>query len=77
MEVSEARLQLRHKNQDKVVISQVINQADADLIGGIWTDRDGKIHYVGLKLVNGVVIPDFPQMKDVYIADVAQVGLKR
>ena len=78
MKVSKAILRLRHKNQDKVLISQVIDQAKVDLIGGIWTDKDGKIHYVGLiKTKHGDIMPDFPQMKDVYIADAAQVGLKR
>jgi hypothetical protein len=64
--------------QDKVVVSRLINQAEVDLVGGIWTDKDGKIHYVGLTVTDkGLIVPDFPQMKDVYIADVAQVGLRR
>lgn len=64
--------------QDKVVVSQIINQCEFDLVGGIWTDQEGKIHYVGLTVTeDGLIVPDFPQMKDVYIADVAQVGLKR
>jgi hypothetical protein len=78
MKVSEAKLKIRHKDQNKVVISQVINQSEVDLIGGIWTDQEGKIHYVGLiKTKHNDIMPDFPKMKDVYIADVAQVGLKR
>jgi len=64
--------------QERVVISQLINHAEVDVVGGIWTDQEGKIHYVGITVTEcGVVMPDFPNMKDVYIADVAQVGLKR
>ena len=78
MRVSETKIKLRHKDQDKVVICQFINQATTDLIGGIWTDKYGKIHYVGLvRHENGVIMPDFPNMQEVYIADVAQVGLLR
>lgn len=76
MKVSEEKLRFRPEYQDKFVISQVINQATTDLIGGIWTDKYGKIHYVGLVVhSSGVIMPDFPQ--DTYIADVAQVGIKR
>ncbi len=76
MKVSEEKLRFRPKYQDEVVISQLINQATTDLIGGIWTDKDGKIHYVGLVVhSSGVIMPDFPQ--GVYISDVAQVGIKR
>ena len=62
---------------NEVAISQAINQCEYELIGGIWTDKDGKINYVGLTVTEqGAIMPDFPQTKEVYIADVAQVGLK-
>ena len=73
-----ATLDPKKYQQNKIVVSQLINQAEVDLVGGIWTDKDGKIHYVGLTVTEaGHIVPDFPQMKDIYIADVAQVGLKR
>ena len=61
---------------NEVVISQAINQCEYELIGGIWTDKKGKIHYVGLALKGEGIMPDFPDMKETYVADVAQVGLK-
>ncbi len=62
----------------KVKISQLIDQSKFELVGGVWTDEDGKIHFVGLKtLDNGFIVPDFPDMGTVYIKDVAQVGVER
>ena len=63
-------------NNKKVVISHFINQAKFELIGAIWTDAKGKIHYVGLVEKNGRMLPDFPSGENVYIADVAQVGIE-
>ena len=78
MKISESKFQVRDMNQDKVVISQCINQATTTLVGGIWTDEKGKINFVGLiHTKNGDLVPNFPSMENTYISDVAQVGLKR
>ena len=76
--IMKAILDPKKYQQGKVVVSQIINQAEVDLVGGIWTDQNGKIHFVGLTVSeSGDIVIDFPDMKSVYIADVAQVGLKR
>ena len=68
---------IKSSNNKRVVVLQLINQAKFELIGAIWTDAKGKIHYVGLVEKHGQMLPDFPSGENVYIADVAQVGIER
>lgn len=66
------------RGKKKVVISRLINQATTELVGAVWTDIKGRIHFVGLKTTEeGDIVPNLPDMGSVYIADVAQVGITR
>ena len=57
-----------------VSIAKLIDQSKFELVGGIWTDKDGKIHHVGLINVEGYICVDFPKQG---VFDAVQVGVSR
>ena len=65
------------KPRKDIVISQMLNQASHELIGGLWVDENNKYHLVGMLMTeDGIQVPDFPQMENVFIKQAYQVGLK-
>jgi hypothetical protein len=63
----------KKENKPSVAIGHLINQATHELVGGVYTDKNGKIHFVDLVFVNGGWYPDYPDSTT--LLDVKQVGI--
>jgi hypothetical protein len=74
MKIENSKLRVRAKRANKILIATLINQAKYELIGGVFSDKQGKIHYVELvSLPSGERVIDYPN--GIEILDAKQVGV--
>jgi hypothetical protein len=74
MGIQESKFKVRHQKFQKISISTIIDQLKFELIGGVYSDENGKIHFVELvHLPSGQIVVDYPD--GIKILDVKQVGV--
>ena len=72
--VSRSVIKVRSNYEDRVSITTMIDQSEYILIGGVYSDAEGKINQVGLIHKNGTIVVDWPEKT--LISDALQVGIK-
>jgi hypothetical protein len=74
MKIQESKFKVRNQKSQKISISTLVDQSKYTLIGGVFSDENGKIHFVELvHLPTGQIVPDYPV--GIKILDVKQVGV--
>jgi hypothetical protein len=74
MKIQESKFKVRNQKSQKISILTVVDQSKFKLIGGVYSDENGKIHFVELvHLPSGQIVVDYPE--GIKILDVKQVGI--